>query len=324
MNPCVQRASAVAPCRLTVVAALAALVLAGCATPPPPAPAPAPAPAPVAAPVVEAPKPVPPPEPQIPPAQARAQAQKLAVESITLLQNGDEPAAQRTLEQALTLDPANDLAKKLMDQIKADPQKELGTVFFRYTVQRDDSLSKLAQQYMGDRFRFHILAKYNDITNPSKLAAGQVIKIPGRQPAPGATPPRPAAAAVPEPPVPEEAAKAAAPEVNTPRSASLALMQQGSDLQKAGNLEGAYDAYREAALRDPANRDAATQRDNARNSLARRYEREAAQAFQRQNLDEAINKWDRVLALEPSNQKAKLERERAIDLRKKLAEKFGK
>ena len=72
-----------------------------------------------------------------------------------------------------------------MDQIKADPQKELGAVFFRYTVQRDDSLSKLAQQYLGDRFRFHILAKYNDIPNPSKLAAGQVIKIPGRAPPPG-------------------------------------------------------------------------------------------------------------------------------------------
>ncbi len=58
-------------------------------------------------------------------------------------------------------------------------------MFFRYTVQRDDSLSKIAQQYLGDRFRFHILAKYNDISNPSKLAAGQVIKIPGRAPPPG-------------------------------------------------------------------------------------------------------------------------------------------
>ena len=68
-----------------------------------------------------------------------------------------------------------------MDQIKADAQKELGAVFFRYTVQRDDSLSKLAQQYLGDRFRFYILAKYNDIQNPSRLSAGQVIKLPGKR-----------------------------------------------------------------------------------------------------------------------------------------------
>jgi len=254
------------------------------------------------------------------PAQARAQAQKLTVEAITQLQNGDEPAAQKTLEQALTLDPSSDLARKLMDQIKADPQKELGATFFRYTVQRDDSMSKIAQQYLGDRYKFHILAKYNDISNPSKLAAGQVIKVPGRAPPPG-TPKPPAPAPTAEPT--DEAAKAASPETATPRTASMQLMQQGADLAKAGNLEGAYDAYREASLRDPGNSAAAAQRDATRGQLARRYEREAAQAFQRQNLDEAINKWDRVLALEPNNQKARLERERAIDLRKKLNDKFG-
>jgi len=300
--------------------AVAALVLAGCASEPPaPAPKPAPPPAPVAPPP-EPPKPVEPPKPELTPAQAKAQAQKLTLEAIAQLQNGDEPAARTTLEQALALEPNSELAKKMLDQIKADPQKELGTVFFRYTVQRDDSLSKIAQQYMGDRFKFHILAKYNDIQNPSKLAAGQVIKVPGRAPVAGQTPPKPATPAAPEPV--EEAAKAA-PDVATPRSAAVALMQQGQDLQKAGNIEGAYDAYREASLRDPGNRDAAAQRDALRNQLARKYEREAVQAFQRQNLDEAIGKWDRVLALEPNNPKAKLERERAIDLRKKLAEKFG-
>jgi tetratricopeptide (TPR) repeat protein len=302
----------------SLVWAMMALLLAACAAEPPkPAPV-APAPAPVVAP--EPPKPAAPPVPELSPAQAKAQAQKLAIDSVTQLQNGDESAAQRTLEQALALDSTNDLARKLMEQIKADPQKELGVVFFRYTVQRDDSLSKIAQQYLGDRFRFHILAKYNDISNPSRLAAGQVIKIPGKAP-----PPTTATRPAPVPPVEatDEAAKAAATESATPRGASMALMQQGADLQKTGNLEGAYDAYREAAVRDPGNKDAATQRDSVRQSLARRYEREAAQAFQRQNLDEAINKWDRVLALEPNNQKVKLERERALDLRKKMSEKFG-
>ena len=306
--------------RAAVSFLLVVLLAAGCATPEPPKPAPAPPPPAPVAPPPEPVKPPPPPEPQLTPAQAKAQAQKLTIEAITQLQNGDEPSAQKSLEEALKLDPTSDLAKKLMDQIKADPQKELGATFFRYTVQRDDSLSKIAQQYLGDRYKFHILAKYNDITNPSKLAAGQVIKVPGRAPPPG-TPKPPAPPPTPEPT--DEAAKAASPDSATPRSASMQLMQQGADLAKAGNLDGAYDAYREASLRDPGNKDAAAQRDNIRGQLARRYEREAAQAFQRQNLDEAINKWDRVLALEPNNQKAKLERERAIDLRKKLNEKFG-
>ncbi len=308
---------------------VATLLAAGCATPPPPAPVvvPAPPPAPVVV-VAEPPKPAAPVMPDLTPAQAKSQAQRLAIETVDLLQNGDESAARAKLEQAQQLDPTNDLARKLMDQVKADPQRELGSVAFRYTVQRDDSMSKLAAQYLGDRFRFYILAKYNDIQNPSKLAAGQVIKIPGRAPAPGtaSTPAARTPALAPvatETPPPDVAAKIASVDSATPRNASAALMQQGQDLQKAGNLEGAYDAFREAAQRDPGNRDAALQRDATRTALARRYERDATQAFQRQNLDEAINKWDRVLALEPGNQKAKLERERALDLRKRMSEKFG-
>ena len=301
------------------------LLVAGCATPPPAPVAPAPvAPPPVV--VAEAPKPAAPVVPELTPAQAKTQAQRLAIETIDLLQNGDEAGARAKLEQAQALDASNDLARKLMDQIKADPQKELGAVSFRYTVQRDDSISKLAQQYLGDRFRFYILARYNDIQNPSKLAAGQVIKIPGKAPPTGAVPAAAARAPAPAPvaaDAPDEAIKLASVDNATPRNASSSLMQQGLDMQRAGNLEGAYDAFRDAAQRDPGNRDAVLQRDATRAQLARRYERDATQAFQRQNLDEAIAKWDRVLALEPGNQKAKLERERAIDLRKRMSEKFG-
>lgn len=316
--------------RITQTGVCAAAVIvfaAGCATPPPPPIVAAPVAAPIPVVVAEAPKPVAPVVPELTSAQQKAQAQRLAIETIDLLQNGDEAGARTKLEQAQTLDPSNDLARKLMEQIKADPQKELGAVSFRYTVQRDDSMSKLAQQYLGDRFRFYILARYNDIQNPSRLASGQVIKIPGR-----ARPPviaaAPGAARVPAmaPVVAdagEEAVKIASVDSATPRNASSTLMQQGLDLQRAGNIDGAYEAFREAAQRDPGNRDAVLQRDATRQTLARRYEREATQAFQRQNLDEAIAKWDRVLLLEPANQKAKLERERAIDLRKRMSEKFG-
>ncbi len=120
------------------------------------------------------------------------------------------------LDKASALDPSNDLARKLSDQIKADAQKELGPTFFRYTVQRDDSLSKIAAAYLGDRFRFYILAKYNDIANPSRLAAGQVIKIPGRE-----RPPATAAGARPgaAPAAPTEPAAAPAPAAAEPAPA---------------------------------------------------------------------------------------------------------
>lgn len=305
------------------------LVVAGCASAPPEAGKPAPAapassapaapppasPAPVAQP---APEPTPAPDPAV----ARPQAQKLALEAVDQLQNGDEALARATLDRALALDPQNDLARKLADQIRADAQKELGPVFFRYTVQKDDTLSKLAQQFLGDRFRFYILAKYNDIANPSRVAAGQVIRIPGRAP--------PAAAAAPAAPAatPAEAAGAARPAEAEARPApardeAAEALARAAALEKAGNLEGAYAAYSEAAQRHPASAEAAKRRDAARANLVRALDREASQAFQRQNLDLAIAKWDRVLEVDPGNKKARLERERAIDLRKKIQQKFG-
>jgi len=293
--------------RVASVAVVAAALVAACADQPKKEAAPAATPPPTAVPAT----PPRPPEPELSPAQAKAQSQKLALEAVDQLQNGDEIAARQTLAKALSLDPANDIAKKMNDQIAADAQKELGPTFFRYTVARDDSLSKLAQQYLGDRYRFYILAKYNDIANPSRLAAGQIIKIPGRAPPPSAAP-APEVATTPPP------ADAAAP------SADLAsLMRKGRLQQSVGNLEGAYTTFTDAVARYPGNKDAVEQRDAVKTALIRGYDRDAIQAFQRQNLDLAISKWDRILELDPANQKAKLERERALDLKKRMSEKFG-
>ena len=299
-----------------VLIATAALV-AGCTAPSPIAPASAPVVA-VAAP---APSPAPAPAPELSPAQAKAQAQRLAIEAVDQLQNGDETAARATLDQALALDAGNDLARKLVDQIKADAEKELGPVYFRYTVQRDDSLSKLAQQYLGDRFLFYVLAKYNAIANPSRLAAGQVIRVPGKAPQGGTAPAASGARSQPEPEA--KPATVEAPPPAPPQQDAAALIAKGIELQRAGDLEGAYNAFAEAAQRDPGNRDAVMQREGARQAMIRRYDREAAQAFQRQNLDLAIAKWDRILELDPANRKAKLESERALELKKKMNEKFG-
>ena len=293
-------------------AAGAVLVVVGCATPPPP-PAPAPA-APVPEPVAVAPAPPPPPE--LTPAQAKAQAQKLAIEAVDLLQNGDEATAHATLDKALAADATNELARKLLEQIRADPQKELGSVFFRYTVQRDDSLSKLAQQFLGDRFRFYILARYNDMANPSRLAAGQVIKIPGK--APPAVAPKPAEVveASPKPPAPTEAETKSRDDVQ-------AVLRRAREQETRGNLEAAYATLDEAVPRYPDSEALVKQRDAVRTALIRSLDREATQAFQRQNLELAIAKWDRVLQLDPANRKARLERERALELTKKMNEKFG-
>ena len=94
-------------------------------------------------------------------------------------------------------------------------------------------------------------------------------------------------------------------------------------METKGNLEGAYAAYSDAAKKTPVNAEAVRRRDASRAALLRSLDREGTQAFQRQNLDLAIAKWDRVLELDPNNQKARLERERCLDLKKKMADKFG-
>ena len=241
--------------RIILGALVTAGLLQGCASPQTgadtsqgaAAKAPAAAPAP-------APAPAPPPAPELTPAQAKAQAQRLALEAVDQLQNGDEAAARLTLDKAIALDPANDLAKKLLDQIKADAQKELGPVFFRYTVQRDDSLSKLAQQYLGDRFRFYILAKYNDMASPNKLAAGQVIKIPGR--APATPPPRGRRRA-------GRGSRRRAGGAPRPSRAttSPSCCRRARSWRRSGNLEGAYAAFSEAAKKTPGNAEAVRRRD---------------------------------------------------------------
>jgi len=301
------------------VAFTVAVVVAGCATPdatktaePRASPTPAPSPT---APATTTTAPAAPVVPDVPPAEARPMAARLALQAVDQLQGGDDIGARVTLEQAQRLDPNNELAKNLMNQINADAQRELGSTFFRYTVQPGESLSRLAQQYMGDRFRFWILAKYNDISNPSRLAAGQVIRIPGRQPA---TPP-PVVAPVEPPPV-----RAAEPEPAKTDAALADAMKRGADQERANNFEGAYATYVDVVARYPSNADALKKRDATRTSLIRTLDREASQAFQRQNLDLAIAKWDRILELDPNNRKARLERERALDLKKRMADKFGK
>jgi tetratricopeptide (TPR) repeat protein len=189
-------------------------------------------------------------------------------------------------------------------------------VYFRYTVQRDDSLSKLAQQYLGDRFRFYILARYNEMPNPSRLAAGQVIRIPGKGPPPAAAPKHSEVVESARPPGAADTEAKARDDVQ-------AALRRAREQEARGDLEGAYATLQESLARHPGTEALLRQRDTVRASLVRALDREATQAFQRQNLDLAIAKWERVLELEPANRKARLERERALELKKKLNDKFG-
>jgi tetratricopeptide (TPR) repeat protein len=276
----------------------AALLCASCATTPEPAseaPPPAPAPSPTPSPPPPAPKP-----PRVPTAEERQRAEQLAGEAVVLLQTGDAVPARQKLDQALALDSNNDLAKLMMRQMTADPVAELGATHFSYTIQRDDTLAKLAQRFLNDRYLFYLLARYNDIAQPNVVHVGQVIKIPGK------APPKPVE------PAPTPPSTPPAEDANARRLAEARAMEN------RGDAEGALAAYMDVLRRDPANAEAKVRSADLRKRLVDRYSAEAAAAFARQDLDKTIEAWDRVLQVDPGNQTAKLKRQQAIDLKERL------
>lgn len=306
---------------------LSAVVCAGCAAVPKPAP-------PVEVPQIPGqtfqPGPQPPRASQItapPSLQAKTDARERSLRALTQLEQGDEAAARRELQEALTLDQGNALAQRLMHQIEADPVQELGTAHFRYSIQADDNLSKLAQRFLGDKFLFYILARYNDIAVPGRLHAGQVIKIPGEAPpAPkpkAVEPPQPV-----EPPKPVRAPKPVEPPQHVTRSQSASeqpvgsgperLYQQGLNYRRSGDLTRAHGAFNEALRLDRGHKAATQARDEVRQELITRAQKEALAAFHRQDLNGTIKGWDEVLRLDPGNETAKLNRARALELKERL------
>src|SRR5262245_40319044 len=113
------------------------------------------------------PSPTPPPipdggpkQPLPPSATEKAQAQELAVHATKLLDEGHESEARAELQKAQALDHENALAKNLMSQITAsDPVAVLGANSFKYTVRSGDTLSKIADVYLKDQYKFYILAR---------------------------------------------------------------------------------------------------------------------------------------------------------------------
>ena len=203
-------------------------------------------------------------------------AQRQATSAVELLEAGNEEQALAELQRAMASDPSNKLAQSLLKQIQADPIATLGREHFLYRVQPGESISRIAQRFLGDVHLFYVLARYNDLKVPKQLHAGQVIKVPGKGPAPTQAP-TPAPVAAP-PPVPPPAA---------PTAISTAPAAPAVDAK-----------VRQAKI--------ATATKAAR------------AAYARHDLVLAIRNWDTVLELDPENNNAKIERQRAVELKAKL------
>ena len=217
------------------------------------------------------------------------QEKRVAVErtAVELLEQGQEEQAAAELQRVLRQEPTHPRANSLMRQIREDPQALFGRESFSYRVQPGETLSRIAGRYLGDIYLFYGLARYNGIKVPRQLQGGQQIKIPGKAPPPGSPPPAPPPPAPPPPAPPPPAPTPPAPPAPPPTPAPPPPPPPP----------------------DP---------EAEKNAAIARHTRDARAAFARQDLDGAIANWDRVLALDPNNGTAKLERQRAIELKERL------
>ncbi len=291
---------------------ISAALLAACAAPskvPPPSPQPteptaAPSQQPSPAPAQAAGRPPGPVTPAAAPSAAdKSQAQELALHAVNLLNEGREAEAKAELVKALSLDHNNALADSLMNQITADPTATLGPKSFRYTAKQGDTLSKIAEAFLKDQYKFYILARYNNIAVPRSLRVGQVIKVPGSAP--------------PTTPVAAPVAKAESVEPGKPAQAEH-LYQDGQQAIRDGDKDKAYELFMQALRLEPKDQRSRAAAEQLKPELIALHDRKAREAFRRQDLDTTIKEWDRVLELDPSNETARLERQRAEELKKHL------
>ncbi len=103
--------------------------------------------------------------------------------ALQMLEQGEYEDARNQLIWALQEKPGLQIADNLIQQIDADPIDYLGVKNFYYQVERGDSLSTIAGKFLEDPMKFVVLARYNKLENPSKLAPGDRIRVPGAMPA---------------------------------------------------------------------------------------------------------------------------------------------
>jgi hypothetical protein len=107
-------------------------------------------------------------------------ARQYVQEGYRLLLVGKAHEARQALQAALRQAPHHKQATRFLQDIEADPAAVFGSESQPYRIQRNDTMSGLAQRFLGDPLKFYLLAKYNALPNPSRIVTGQLIKIPAQ------------------------------------------------------------------------------------------------------------------------------------------------
>lgn len=185
--------------------------------------------------------------PEATPGLAPRERVRLAVE---LLDEGDAARAELELRAALEEQPANRAAERLLAQITEEPAALIGDNARPYTVRAGETMSELADRFLGDPLLFYALARYNQLGAPNQLAAGQRLMIPVR---PGVT-----VAAAPAPSAPASSPDLR-PRAGVESERANQLRLQGLQQLNSGRVDAALALLRQAQALDSGN--PAIQRD---------------------------------------------------------------
>ena len=91
---------------------------------------------------------------------------------------GQVGPARVELEAALSQEPENPDAWLLLLQLDAGAVSILGKNSTPYTVKSDETLLRIAEDFLGSQYLFYALARYNGLESPNSIQAGQRIRIP--------------------------------------------------------------------------------------------------------------------------------------------------
>lgn len=178
------------------------------------------------------------------------------------LQNGQPQLADSELHDYLKDVPGNKSAHNLIAQIETPLDRLYPSDNFDVTLAQDESLSSLAKTYLGDPLSFYGLARYNGIGVPSKVNAGQTIKIPKTAEAIAAQKAKSASAK----PAEEQSAIAVAPApkpAENPHKIAEREYKKGMIAFQKQDLDGAIAAWNKVLAIDPDYKDAQLNRAQA-------------------------------------------------------------
>jgi len=121
--------------------------------------------------------PVEPVAPMLQPTPGIAARERFQV-AVNALQQGDSARAEVELKAYLLEVPNSAPARNLLTQIQTPLDMLFPADSFTVQLGQNETLSSLSGIYLGDVLGFYGLARYNGIENPSRVALGQMIRIP--------------------------------------------------------------------------------------------------------------------------------------------------